>query len=55
MQDAEKYRQFAKDCIRLAAKAASDDKAVLLKIAEAWEDQAKLAESRRRGGATEQT
>ena len=50
MQDAEKYRQFAKDCIRLAAKAASKDKAVLLKIAEAWEQQAKLAEARTTGG-----
>ena len=44
MQEAEKYRQFAKDCTRLAAKAAPKDKTILLEIAAAWEQQAKLAE-----------
>jgi len=41
---AEKYRQFAKECPRLAALAKPSDKEILLKIAEAWEDQAKIAE-----------
>lgn len=46
MQDVEKYRQFARECTRLAAKAPPKDKAVLMQIAEAWEQQAKLAEAR---------
>jgi hypothetical protein len=45
MQEAEKYRQYAADCRRLAEKAPSADKAVLLKIAEAWNKQALLAEA----------
>lgn len=45
MQEVEKYRQYANDCIRLAGKAASKDKPVLLKIAEAWEQQANSAEA----------
>lgn len=44
MQEVEKYRQFARECIRLAATAKPADKKVLVKIAEAWEDQAKIAE-----------
>ena len=46
MQEAEKYRKFAMECHRLAASATEKDKAVLLKIAEAWEAQAKLAEAK---------
>jgi hypothetical protein len=46
MQEAEKYRQFAKDCVRLAGKASASDKVVLLKIAEAWEQQATIADAR---------
>ena len=37
MQEVEKYRQFAKECHRLAAFAKKSDKEILLKIAEAWE------------------
>jgi hypothetical protein len=44
MQEVEQYRQFAKDCLRLAATASAKDRAVLLRIAEAWEQQAKVAE-----------
>ena len=45
MQEAEEYRKFATECHRLAASATEKDKAVLLKIAEAWEAQARLAEA----------
>lgn len=45
MQEAEKYREYATDCRRLADKAARRDKEVLLKIAEAWDEQARLAEA----------
>jgi hypothetical protein len=43
MREADTYLAFAKDCRRLAAKASDKDKAVLLKIAEAWEAQAEAA------------
>lgn len=46
MQEAEKYRKFATECRRLAASATEKDKAVLLKIAEAWDTQVKLAEAK---------
>ena len=48
MQETEKYREYAADCRRLAERAGSNDKPVLLKIAEAWEQQAKLVESRKK-------
>jgi hypothetical protein len=43
MESAEKYRQFAEDCRRLAEKAAPKDRIVLLEIAEAWDQFAKVA------------
>jgi hypothetical protein len=43
MDGAEKYRQFAEDCRRLAEKAAPKDRIVLLEIAQAWEQCAKEA------------
>jgi hypothetical protein len=36
MDDAEKFREYAAECLRLAQKAAAQDKAVLLEIANAW-------------------
>jgi hypothetical protein len=36
MDDAEKYRQYAAECRRLAEKSSAKDKAVLLDIADAW-------------------
>jgi len=36
MDEAEKFRQYAAECRRLAQKAAAKDKAVLLEIADAW-------------------
>ena len=37
MESAERYRQYAQDCRRLAENAAPKDKAVLLEIAAAWD------------------
>jgi len=54
MQEAEKYREYAADCRRLAEKANEDDKQVLMKIAEAWEQQARLAETLARKDAQSQ-
>ena len=45
MQEAEKYRQYAAECRRMAAKANNNDKHVLSNIAEAWEQQALIAEA----------
>jgi hypothetical protein len=36
MESAERYRQYAEDCRRLAVKAAAKDRTALLEIAEAW-------------------
>jgi hypothetical protein len=44
MDNAEKYRQYAEDCRRMAEKAAPKDKSLLLEIAGAWEQCAKDAE-----------
>lgn len=49
MHEANTYRQFAADCIRLAEKMSSPkDKESLLKIAEAWEERAQEAERRKK-------
>ncbi len=52
MQEVETYRQYAADCRRLAERANNGDKAILLRIAEAWDQQAKLAtsQSKKDGG-----
>ena len=50
MEDAEKYRQYAAECRRLAEKSAAKDKAVLLEIAEAWIACAEQAERKEPSG-----
>jgi hypothetical protein len=44
MENAEKYRQFADECKRLAERASAKDKAVLMAISEAWEQCAEEAD-----------
>jgi hypothetical protein len=44
MLESEKYREYARDCIRLAEHMSAADKQTLLKIAEAWEMRAVEAE-----------
>jgi hypothetical protein len=46
-RDPEKYREYAADCGRMAERAKAEDKEVLMKIAEAWEQQANLAEAKK--------
>jgi hypothetical protein len=46
MLEAKKYRQYAKDCVRLAAGMSGKDRQTLLDIADAWEVRAMEAESR---------
>jgi hypothetical protein len=43
----EKYREYAADCRRMAERAKKEDKEVLMKIAEAWEQQANLGEAKK--------
>ena len=49
MQDPKKYREYAAECRRMAKRATGNDKQALLNIAEAWEQQAQLAETQRKG------
>jgi predicted lipoprotein len=37
MLEAKKYRQYAKDCVRIAASMSGKDRQTLLDIADAWE------------------
>jgi hypothetical protein len=46
MQDAQKYREYALECRRLAEKLPWQDKEAILKIAEAWDRQAEIATHR---------
>jgi hypothetical protein len=54
MSEADKYRQYAKDCIRLASTMTGADRQTLLKIAEAWEGRACDAEGKRLGSGNDQ-
>jgi len=44
MLEAKKYRQYAKDCVRIAASMSGKDRQTLLDIANAWEARAVDAE-----------
>lgn len=44
MDGKEKFRQYAAECRRLAAKSSAKDKAILLEIADAWIAYADAAE-----------
>jgi hypothetical protein len=52
MDDAEKFRQFAAECHRLAQKAAAKDRIVLLEIAKAWLACAEEAERKAKDSRT---
>ncbi len=45
--DAETYRRYAAECVRIASKMDAKDRKTLLEIAEAWEARAKEAERKR--------
>jgi hypothetical protein len=42
------YQEYANDCVRIAQLMSADDKAILLRMAKAWEDRAREAERRER-------
>ena len=46
MLEAKKYRQYAKDCVRIATSMSGKDRQTLLDIADAWEARALEAESK---------
>ena len=46
MLEAKKYRQYAKDCVRIAASMRGKDRQTLLDITDAWEARAVEAESK---------
>ena len=46
MLKSEKYRQYAQDCVRIAASMSGTDRQTLLEIAAAWEARASEAESK---------
>lgn len=50
MKDSEKFRQYARDCIRLAEKMDAKDRQTLLQIAEAWQMRAREVEKRESAG-----
>ena len=49
MRDAEKFRKYAADCIRIANQMSGKDRQALLEIAEAWEARAQDSEKRDKG------
>ena len=44
MKNAKTYREYAADCIRIAQSMSANDRQILLRMAEAWEDRAREAE-----------
>jgi hypothetical protein len=46
MLESKKYRQYAKECVRIAASMSGKDRRTLLDIADAWEARAVEAESK---------
>ena len=56
MREAETYQEFARECRRMAQRAASEkDRAMLLQIADAWEEQVTAAGGKKKnqpGGGT---
>lgn len=57
MDNAAKFRQYAEDCRRLAAKANEKDRVALLEIAQAWivcaEDLERRARNKRKDESTD--
>lgn len=46
MQDVKMYREYAAACVRMAQSMNAEDRETLLKMAQAWEDQARETERR---------
>jgi hypothetical protein len=46
LSDAEKFREFARDCLRIAETMKGEDKETLRDIAKAWEERARAVEAK---------
>ena len=46
MSDAQKFREFARDCRRIAESMKGEDKETLLNVAKAWEEHARAVEAK---------
>jgi hypothetical protein len=51
MQDANTYRTYAKDCLRIAERMNTKDKAALIQMAELWDKLAEDAERQEKNNA----
>jgi hypothetical protein len=49
LQESEKFRKYAADCIRIASQMNGKDRQALLDIADAWETRAQEAEKKEKG------
>jgi hypothetical protein len=47
LSDTEKFRGYARDCVRIAESMKGKDKETLLKIAEAWEERARHTQAKK--------
>jgi hypothetical protein len=53
LRDAEKFRKYAADCIRIANQMSGKDRQALLEVAEAWEARAQDSEKGKKGSVPE--
>jgi hypothetical protein len=49
LQESEKFRKYAAECIRIASQMSGKDRQALLEIADAWETRAQDAEKKGKG------
>ena len=47
LSDTDKFRGYARDCVRIAESMKGKDKETLLKIAEAWEERARHTQAKK--------
>ena len=52
MRDAEKFRKYAADCLRIADQMSGKDRQALLEIADAWVARAQESEKKEKGRTT---
>jgi hypothetical protein len=52
MQKSKTYRQYAEDCRRIAQSMSAKDKAVMLEMAEVWDERADQADRIEKGTAS---
>ena len=48
LSDAQKFREYARDCRRIAESMKGEDKETLLNLAQAWEERARAIEAKKK-------